>query len=89
MPSVTLLIITGFGLSGLMKLNIFETGWIFWSTILIIISGAVYMVKVVPTQKKILALAKDVNKFNNITNSLNNGICGVRLQLSHPISLWF
>lgn len=64
MPAVTLLIITGFGLSGLMKLNTIETGWILWSIILIIISGVVYMAKVVPTQKKILALAKDEYKFN-------------------------
>lgn len=64
MPAVTLLIITGFGISGLLKLSTIETGWILWSIILIIISGAVYMAKVVPTQKKILELSKEVSKFN-------------------------
>lgn len=64
MPSVTLLIITGFGLSGMMKLNTIETGWILWSIVLVIISGAAYMAKVVPVQKKIFALARDENKFN-------------------------
>lgn len=63
MPSVTLLIITGFGLTGMMKLNTIETGWILWSIILVIISGAVYMAKVVRIQKKILALASDESKF--------------------------
>lgn len=63
-PSVTLPIITGFGLAGMMKLNTIETGWILWSIILVIMSGAAYMAKVVPTQKKILALAKDEKGFN-------------------------
>jgi uncharacterized membrane protein len=63
MPSVTLLIISGFGLSGMMRLNTVETGWILWSIILVIISGAVYMAKVVRIQKKILTLTSDENKF--------------------------
>lgn len=46
-----------------MKLNTIETGWILWSIILVIISGAVYMAKVVRIQKKILALASDESKF--------------------------
>ncbi len=64
MPSVTILIITGFGLAGMMKLNTIETGWILLSIILVIFSGVFYMVKVVPVQKKIFLLALDQNKFN-------------------------
>lgn len=64
MPSVTVLIITGFGLVGLMKLNTIESGWILWSIILVTLSGVVYMAKVVPVQKKILSLALDESKYN-------------------------
>ncbi|MFO7525347.1 MAG: DUF2269 family protein [Ignavibacteriaceae bacterium] len=63
-PAVTLLIITGFGLAGMMKLSIIETGWIFLSIILVIISGVLYSIKVGPVQKKIYSLAKDETKFN-------------------------
>lgn len=64
MPAVTLLIITGFGLAGMMKLSIIETGWLLWSIILVIISGVLYSTKVGPIQKKIYSLAKDETKFN-------------------------
>lgn len=64
MPAVTLIIITGFGLAGMMKLSIVETGWILWSIILVVISGVLYSTKVGPVQRKIYSLAKDETKFN-------------------------
>lgn len=64
MPAVTLLIITGFGLAGMMKLSVVETGWILWSIILVVISGVLYSTKVGPVQRKIYSLAKDETKFN-------------------------
>jgi uncharacterized membrane protein len=63
MPSVAVLLIFGLGAAG-GNYNIFSTGWIFWSLILFIISGAVFMARVVPLQKKIYALASDTAKFN-------------------------
>ena len=63
MPSVGILLIFGLGAAG-GYYNILTTGWIFWSLILFIVSGAVFMAKVVPLQKKIYALASDESKFN-------------------------
>lgn len=64
MPSVFGLLICGFGAAGVHYLPVFETPWLFWSFILLIISGAAFMAKVVPAQKKILALASDESKFS-------------------------
>lgn len=64
MPAVSILFITGFGLSGMMKISPFTTGWIFWSLILFLISGIVYMVKIVPIQKKILALVSNQTEYS-------------------------
>ncbi len=63
MPSVIILLIFGLGAAG-GTYNILTTGWIFWSLILYIISGAASMAKIIPAQKKILALASDASKFN-------------------------
>ncbi|HKI77550.1 MAG TPA: DUF2269 family protein [Ignavibacteriaceae bacterium] len=62
MPSVTFLIIFGFGAQMTWGYPI-ETPWIMWSLILIIISAAAFMAKVVPLQKKMFTLANDENKF--------------------------
>jgi len=58
--------ITIFGIGGAVHggLPILGTGWILWSIILFVISGAAFMAKVVPLQKKIAALASDKEKFN-------------------------
>jgi uncharacterized membrane protein len=63
MPGVTILLI--FGISAALHggFNLISTGWIFWSIIMYIISGATFMASVVPIQKKIVALAKDEAKF--------------------------
>ncbi len=63
MPSVAVLLIFGIGAAG-GHYNILAAGWIFWSLVLFIISGAVFMAKVVPLQKKIYALASEDSKFN-------------------------
>ncbi|HEX9739734.1 MAG TPA: DUF2269 family protein [Ignavibacteriaceae bacterium] len=64
MPGVIGIII--FGVGGAMHggLPILGTGWILWSIILFIISGAAFMAKLVPLQKQIAALASDKEKFN-------------------------
>jgi uncharacterized membrane protein len=58
--------ITLFGIAGAMHggIPILGTGWILWSIILFIISGIAFMVKLVPLQKKLAALASDKEKFN-------------------------
>ena len=63
MPGVIILLIFGIGAALHGGLNLISTGWIFWSIIMYIISGAAFMAKVVPIQKKIVALVKDEAKF--------------------------
>lgn len=60
------IVITLFGIAGAMHagIPILGTGWILWSIILFTISGAVFMAKLVPLQKKLAALASDKEKFN-------------------------
>ncbi len=64
MPGV--IVITLFGMAWAMhaRIPILGTGWILWSIILFTISGAVFMAKLVPLQKKLAALASDKEKFN-------------------------
>ena len=63
MPGMIILLIFGIGAAAHLKVNFIDTGWIFWSIIMYIISGASFMVKMVPIQKKIVALAKDEARF--------------------------
>jgi len=46
------------------RIPILGTGWILWSIILFSISGVAFMIKLVPLQKKLAALASDKEKFN-------------------------
>ena len=64
MPGVIILLI--FGLCAALHggYNLLETGWIFWSIILYLISGLVFMIKVVPLQKIIYKLASTESKFD-------------------------
>ncbi|SRR5690606_24823172 len=55
MPGVIGLAIFGFAAQGMFPWSI-TTGWILWSIILFVISGAVFMGRVVPIQKKLIAL---------------------------------
>jgi uncharacterized membrane protein len=57
MPGVAGLVIFGFGAMGIYGYSI-TTGWILWSIILFIISGVAFMAKLVPLQKKLLAIAE-------------------------------
>ena len=63
MPSVTFLIIFGFGAQMTYGYPM-ETSWIMWGLTMIIISAAAFMAKVVPLQKKMYKLASDEAKFN-------------------------
>ena len=63
MPGVLILLLFGIGAAAHLKVNFIDTGWIFWSIIMYLVSGVVFMVKVVPIQKKIVAFASDENKF--------------------------
>ena len=63
MPSVAFLVIFGFGAQMTAGYDI-DIPWIMWGLIMIIISGIVFMAKVVPLQKKMYALASDGNKFS-------------------------
>ena len=63
MPSVTILIVFGFGAQMTFGYPI-ETPWILWGLIMVVVSGVVFMTKVVPLQKKMYSLASDENKFN-------------------------
>lgn len=64
MPGVIGITLFGVGLAMHAKLPILGTGWILWSIILFIISGIAFMVKLVPLQKKLAALASDKKNFN-------------------------
>ncbi len=64
MPGVTILIIFGVGAALHGGYNLIETGWVFWSIILLLISMVAFMARVVPIQKKIVALSEDPEKFN-------------------------
>lgn len=63
MPGVIGLLIFGFGAQGIGEIPI-TAAWILWSIVLFVISGAAFMAKVSPIQKKLLALSEspDFNK---------------------------
>ncbi|MFN8546527.1 MAG: DUF2269 family protein [Candidatus Eisenbacteria bacterium] len=60
MPAILVLLIGGFGAQGMGGYPI-RLPWIFWSIILLSFSGAVFMGSVVPTQKKMLSLARSAS----------------------------
>jgi uncharacterized membrane protein len=61
MPGVIGILIGGIGAAVHGGLPMLSTGWILWSIILFVISGIVFMAKLVPLQKKIYALASSAN----------------------------
>jgi uncharacterized membrane protein len=63
MPGVIGITLFGIGAALHGKLPLLGTGWIFWSIVLFIISGIAFMVRLVPLQRKIAALASDKNNF--------------------------
>jgi uncharacterized membrane protein len=74
MPSVIGLIIFGFGAQGMGPYSL-TAGWILWSIVLLIISAAAFMAKVVPVQKKLLAEAESssfsLDNYNKLTKEWN------------------
>ena len=64
MPGVICLFIFGVGGALHGGFNLISSGWIFWSIILYAISGAAFMAKVVPLQKKIVVLLSNEVKFS-------------------------
>jgi uncharacterized membrane protein len=57
MPAAILLVVFGFGAAGMGRLSL-GSPWIAWSIVLIVISGLVFMVKLAPLQRKLLAVAR-------------------------------
>jgi uncharacterized membrane protein len=57
MPAAILLVVFGFGAAGTGRLSL-GSPWITWSIVLIAISGLVFMVKLAPLQRKLLAVAR-------------------------------
>jgi uncharacterized membrane protein len=78
MPSVTALFIFGMGAAMQGNLSLVETPWILWGIIMLIISAAVFMIKIVPLQKEILKLANSEEKFS----------WDVYLSLSRKWNIW-
>jgi uncharacterized membrane protein len=64
LPGVIGITIFGVGLAMHAGMPLLSTGWILWSIILFSISGVAFMVKLVPLQKQLAALASDKEKFN-------------------------
>jgi uncharacterized membrane protein len=58
MPGVILITIAGFGGAGVKHLPVLGTGWILWTIVLFSISGALFMARVAPLQKKLRAMAR-------------------------------
>jgi uncharacterized membrane protein len=57
-PGVFGIILTGVGAAQLGSLPILGTRWILWPLVLFAVSGAVFMARVAPLQRKLLALAE-------------------------------
>jgi uncharacterized membrane protein len=57
-PGVILIVISGFGAAVIGGLPLLGTRWILWGIILFTVSGIAYMARVVPLQRKMLAVAR-------------------------------
>lgn len=57
MPGVALIVIAGIVAAITGNLPILRTGWIFWSIVLLTISGLAFMLRVAPLQRRMHALA--------------------------------
>jgi uncharacterized membrane protein len=64
MPGVIMILVFGIGAAAHLGYNFIETGWIFWSIILFVVTGVVFSTRVSPIQKKILKLVNDEANFN-------------------------
>jgi uncharacterized membrane protein len=61
MPGVVLLIVAGFGGAGMGRISIGGSAWIVWSIILLAVSAVAFMARLVPLQRRMLALARDAS----------------------------
>ncbi|HEY9515258.1 MAG TPA: DUF2269 family protein [Gemmatimonadaceae bacterium] len=61
MPGVVLLIIAGFGGAGMGRISIGGSAWIVWSIVLLAVSAVAFMARLVPLQRRMLALARDAS----------------------------
>ena len=59
MPGVTVVVAAGVALAIELRLPMLRTGWILWTSVLLIISGIVFMLRVAPLQRELLAMASD------------------------------
>ncbi len=59
LPSVLIIVLSGFYMAGLSGLSVLKTGWILWSIILFSISGLCFAFKVGPLQNKLYAIAAE------------------------------
>lgn len=57
-PGAILIVLMGFGAAGMGHYPILRTGWILWTIVLFIISGAVFGARLVPLQRKMRDCAK-------------------------------
>lgn len=61
-PGVLLILIAGMGTAGVAHMPVLTTGWIFWTIVLFVLSGAIFGMRIAPLQRKLLALASDASK---------------------------
>jgi uncharacterized membrane protein len=57
-PGVILIIATGVAAAIYGQLPLLRTGWIFWTLVLFLVSGAIFMIWVVPLQRRLRAAAQ-------------------------------
>jgi uncharacterized membrane protein len=57
-PGAALLFLTGFGAAGVGGYSILGTGWILWSLVLFVVSGAAFGMRVAPLQRRMRAVAR-------------------------------
>lgn len=57
-PGVIVIIISGFAAAIHENLPILRTGWILWTLVLFAVSGLIFMLRVVPLQRQLHALAE-------------------------------
>lgn len=57
-PGVVLITLAGVGVAMASRTPLLSTGWLFWSILLFTISGLIFMARLAPLQKAILAFAR-------------------------------
>jgi uncharacterized membrane protein len=69
-PGVVGIIVSGVATAMLGGFPILRTGWILWTLILFLVSGAIFMVKVAPLQRRLLLVAEQGAISKNLDASL-------------------